>query len=63
MSWLKFSRKQNAGQGLIDDALFGSAISGQQERKKKCFHMHSAFNHLNRNKQVSGLIKILRSCF
>ena len=64
MSWLKFSRKQNAGQGLIDDALFGSAISGQQEREKR-----SAFTcivHLiisTEIKQVSGLIKILRSCF
>lgn len=50
MSWLKFSRKENAGQGLIDDALFGCEVSGQQKRKKKCFHLHSALNHLNRNK-------------
>lgn len=52
MSWLKFSRKQNAGQGLIDDAfcLEVQFQDSKKERKKKCFHMHSAFNHLNRNK-------------
>lgn len=37
MSWLKFSRKENAGQGLIDDALFGCKFQDSKKEKRSAF--------------------------